>query len=569
MVVVELVGRVVSTLRLSWSQGAARAAVPWWRLGVRVFTSPEWGLFALLAIVATAVSMVADLGEVRRQWAQDWASGPVPWLTMVLMPVVWAFDELGRCLMWSRWRDHAPARWRVVWVGICPVPVLHPDDVTRLRQRRKRISVHLWGLLHGGLLTGLAWMLSRNLDDPGQQWVARSWMYASLIVLLCVWINPFWQGAGQSLLQEWGRVPNLAARSRAWWRRLTWELALGLASGLTGARSGDVARSAQDGQLPVWAICHAPLGWCVHWWVAIWLVQTLSPRYPHLALLMLLSASLALVVNPLARATRQAWMHPNLAEHHLRMLIAAALVGATLGGGLFGVPWPRQLMAPAVIGLPAGMEVVSPADAVIATELALDGQSVYDGQALWALQPLHLQGVDRDADEMLDAPGNWGLATLRSAGSGQLQWRLPGDPVGRVVRRGQVLAQLVPHTPPVLRWVVPASRVADLKDVQRVRVRLHEQPGRELLVRVSRWNPVPVQHLPAAAMSTRWDGPVAILQGDVSGLVPAEPLVQLEAPLSERLPRVGGRAWVRMDMVPQALGLQWWARIRALWLAGR
>jgi hypothetical protein len=569
MVVGERLGGVVSTLRLSWSRGAARAYLPLWRIGVQVFTSPEWGLLAMLAIVATAVSMVADLSEVRRQWAQDWASGPVPWLTMVLMPVAWAFDELGRCLMWSRWRDHASARWRVVWVGICPVLVLDPDEVSRLRQRSKRISVHLWGLLHAGLLTGMAWVLSRTLDDPGLQWVARSWMYASLIVLLCVWINPFWQGAGQSLLQEWCRVPDLAARSRAWWWRLALGLALDLASGVMGARRWGGARPVRDGRLPGWAIWHAPLGWCVHWVVAIWLVQTLSHRYPRLALLMLLSATLALVVNPLAHAVHRAWTHPALVGHRLRMLLSAALAGAALGWGLFGVPWPRQLMAPAVVGLPSGMEVVSPFDAVIATELALDGQSVFEGQALWALQPLHLQGVDRDADEMLDAPGNWGLVTLRSAGSGQLLWGLPGDPLGRVVRRGQVLARLVPQTPPLLRWVVPASRVADLKDVQRVRARLNEQPGRELLVRVSRCNPVPVQHLPAATLSTRWGGPVAVLQGDASGLMPAEPLVQLEAPLSERLPRVGGRAWVRMDLAPQALGLQWWGRIRALWLAGR
>ncbi len=565
MVVVELVGGVVNTLRLSWSQGAARACLPLWRIGVQVFTSPEWGLLASLAIGVTAVSMATDLGEVRRQWAQDWASGPVPWLTMVLMPVAWAFGELGRCLMWSRWRDHAPARWRVVWVGICPVPVLDPDDVGRLRQRSKRITVHLWGLLHVGLLAGLAWMLSRTLDDPGMQWVARSWMYASLIVLLCVWINPFWQGAGQSLFQEWRHVPDLAARSRAWW----WRLALGLVSGLSGARKWGAARPARDGRLPVWAIWHAPLGWCVHWVVALWLVQTLAPRYPHLALLMLLSASLALVVKPLARAALRAWTHPALAGHRPRMLMAVALAGAALGWGLFAVPWPRHLMAPAVVGLPSGMDVVSPLDAVIATELVLDGQSVYAGQALWALQPLHLQGVNRDADEMLDAPGNWGLVTLRSSGLGQLLWRLPGDPVGRVVRRGQVLAQLVPQTPPLLRWVVPASRVADLQDVQRVRVRLNEQPGRELFVRADTLNPAPVQRLPAAALSTRWGGPVAVLQGDASGMTPAEPLVQLEAPLSDRLPRVGGRAWVRMDLRPQALGLQWWARIRALWLAGR
>lgn len=519
----------------------------------------------MVAMVATAITMAASLGEMRQQWAQDWASGPVPWLTLALLPVAWAFDELGRCLMWSRWRDGAMAGWRVQWAGICPVMVLDPEDVRRLRHRDSRLSVHLWGLVHAGLLTGLAWMLSRTLSDPGLQWVARSWMYASLIVLVCVLLNPFWPGTAQWLLQEWSHVPDLAANSRAWWMRLT----LRLASRMLGLRPCDGLLSARNRQLPAWAIWHAPLGWCVHWIVAIWLVQELSPRHPHLALLMLASAVQALVLHPFVIWARAAWRQSESAAFRQRLMGAMVLMLAMLLGVLFGVPWPRHLIAPAVVGLPEGMEVVSPVDAVISAELALDGQRVYDGQPLWSLQPLRLQSVNRDADEMLDAPGNWGQATLRSVGAGQLLWRLTGDPLGRVVRRGQVLAQLVPQTPPVLRWVVPASRVPELKDVRRVRVRLNEQPGRELFVRATGLSPRPVHRLPAAALSTRLGGPVAVLEGDASGLTPAEPMVLLDAPLLEQLPRVGGRAWVRMDLVPQPLGDQWWARVKALWMAGR
>jgi putative peptide zinc metalloprotease protein len=536
-----------------------------WRGAVRVLSSAEWGLMATLITLLAALNILAHLGDVQQQWTQDWASGPMPWLTLMLMPVAWAFGELGRCLMWLRWHDRSPTRWRLTWIGVCPAMVLDPDAVKRLRHRPARMAVHAWGLLHAALLVALAWGLSRTLGDLDMQWVARAWMYASLIVLLAMLLNPFWPGAGQMLLQEWLHVPDLAARSRAWWRHRGLDLTLIL----LGQRQGAPVRPRLDSHLPRWAIWHAPVSWCVHWALANWLVQALSAQHPHLALWVLASAVLALMVFPLVRMTGAAWVQPELVRHRFHGLGALACAAALLAWVLLVLPWPRHIMAPAVVALPPDMALVSPVDGVIAAELALDGQSVYAGQVLWALQPLHLQSVNRDADEMLDAPGNWGQVALRSAGAGLLLWRLPGDPVGRVVRRGQVLAQLVPQTPPVLHWVVPRSRAGDLQDVRRVRVRLLEQPERELRVSPALLNPSPVQRLPSAALGTRRGGPVAILQADPDGLTPAEPLVQLQAPMSDTLPRVGGRAWVRMDLAPQALGLQWWAQIRALWLAGR
>jgi putative peptide zinc metalloprotease protein len=565
MVVADGVGRVVSAVQPALGRSGLPPALRVWRGCVRVLGSAEWGLFAVLLIVLTAFGMLSELSELHGQWTQDWGSGPMPWLTLLLVPVAWAFGELGRCLMWSRWRDQSPIEWRLAWIGVCPVLVLDPDAVKRLRRRTVRMAVHAWGLLHAGLLVALAWCLSRTLDDPEQQWVARAWLYASLIVLWGVMLNPFWPGAAQMLLQDGCRVPDLAARSRAWWLHR----GMGLTLSLLGQGQAARARQQGEGHLPLWAIWHAPMGWCAHALLASWLVQNLSARHPRVALFILVMAALVLVLSPLVRTVGFAWRHPGLAARRARGLGALALVALGLAWVLLALPWPRHIMAPAVVGLPEGMAVVSPVDAVIASELALDGQNVYDGQALWALQPLHLQAVNRDADEMLDAPGNWGQVTLRSAGTGLLLWRLPGDPVGRVVRRGQVLAQLVPHTPPVLRWVVPAYKVAELQDVRRVRVRLLEQPEKALYVRAAHLNPRAVRHLPAAAMGTGLGGPVATLPGDPNGLTPAEPLVQLEAPLSQELPRVGGRAWVRMDLAPQALGHQAWAQVRTLWLAGR
>jgi putative peptide zinc metalloprotease protein len=532
-------------------------------VAVRVFTSPEWGLLALLGVLLCGVGMLAGLDDIRQDWARDWGSGNVPWVTVCLLPMAWLFDELGRCLMWSRWRDGVP-RWQLVWFGLCPMWVIDPAEVQRLRHRSWRVAVQLWGLMHACCLTCLAWLLSRTLSDPGLQWIARSWMYASLIVLAGIHLNPFMRGAAQALLQEWWRLPDLSGASVAWWR----QRALLMGAWLAGVPKAAVFTRVLGAHLRWRVIGFAPVAWCVHWLLSGWLVQQLGVRHPHLALLVVACAVHALVLLPLGAAIHAVWLHPAFAGRRAWLVGVLLAMLAVVGWGALAVPWSRHLTAPGVVGMPEAFSVVAPFDGVIRSELALPGHSVYQGQTLWSLEPATLSSVDRDADAMLDAPGNWGQVSLRSAGVGQLVWLLAGDPVGRVVRRGQVLAKVVPQTPLVLRWVVPAAWAAELLEVQGVKVRLFEDPEHVMGLPLRDMSQVPMSKLPARALGTRMGGPVAVLDTDPEGLVPAEPMILMEAHLSDALPRVGGRAWVRMALPPMPLGQQAWSRLRAMWLAG-
>jgi hypothetical protein len=546
---------------LRWRGGTGAGRPLTWVLAI--VTSVEWGLASALLVMGHLAWMAGDWADIQRQWQQDWLSGPAPWLTLLFLPTSWAFHELGRWLMWLRWRGRS-ARWRLSWTGGLPVACLDPAEVVALRSRAQRASVHLWGLVHAGLLMSLAWALSRLLTDPVTQLLARAWLYAASITLVFVDLNPLWRGAVLQLLQEWWRQPDLVGRSTAWWRGQC----LRLAGRLAGMDRGDLHDAVPWVHLPGWAIWHAPLAWCVNWLAAAWLAQALSQRHPHLALLVLASATLALLVQPLWRGLQAILAWPALVAHRSRLLWALVVPAAVLAVLLLACPWPQQLVVPGVVWLPERSRLVAPVDGVIAAMQVQDGQPVYEGQALWSLAPLHLRAVDLDADQMVDAAGDWGQVPLHSPDAGTLMVSLAGELDGRVVRRGQVLGQVLPQGAATVRWVVPASRAQDLLGVRRLSVRLLEQPELVIPAVLTPQGAMPVTQLPSMSLSARAGGPVAVLQSDPQGLMPAEPMVWMEARLDRAWPRSGGLAWVKLEMAARPLGWQWCSRVRQLWRAG-
>jgi len=546
-----------------WRFRGAQLGRPW-ALPMAMAASVEWGVLATLVSLSHLVWMCWDWAALGHQWTQDWLSGPAPWLTLLFMPACWAFREWGRWLMWARWRGPV-VRWRLNWVGPWPVPGLDPAEVASLRGRAQRVSLHAWGLIHGGLLISLSWSLSQSLQDEAWRLVARAWLYASGMTWLLVDCNPLWQGGVLALLQEAGHQPDLAARSQAWWLRKGLHLA-GLLAGLRGAAwRGCLPRV----HLPAWAIWHAPLAWCMQWALACWLVQVFAHRHPHLALVLLASAAMTLLLQPLWRGWRAVMAVPVLAARRARLHGAGLCLAGGLAAWLFAWPWPQHLVVPGVVWLPEQAHVRTPADGVLVSTLASGGQPVFEGQALWRLAPSHLRAMDADADQMVDAPGDWGRLTLRSTVAGTWHASMDGDTDGRVVRRGQELGVVLPQGPATVRCVVPASHARDLLDIRQASVRLQEQPAHLMGARPTAAQAQPVLQLPARNLGGRSGGPIAVLADDPQGLTPAEPMVWLDVQLDQAWPRTGGLAWVKLNMAPQPLAWQAWRTIQAMWWAGR
>jgi len=518
---------------------------------------------ALLGLLS-GFGMLAGWDGLKQDWQEDWSSAALSWVTLMLVPLAWMVSEVGRGLMWARWHGQAP-QWRLRWIGLAPMWLLDPAELARSRQRVQRLSVNAWGLLFAGLLVAVSWVWSHQVSDAMWQSLARAWFHASVLALVLFQLNPFWEGAAQRGLQEWWHLPDLPGTSKRWWG----DRAMGVAAVMSGQRAGHGSGRRRDAPVPWLVVAYAPACWWVNGVGVLWLVDWFGVHHPTLALLLMASAAWALALRPLCTGAWRAWCQLDPMHGRGRFLLSSLTV---LGLGLYvawAVPWSRCILTQAVVTLPEDLVLRSPVDGRV-TELAVeDGQSVYVGQALMGVRPLALDGVDQDADDMVEAPGQWGLHALSSPGAGQLILegvQGTGEPV---VRKGQVLARLLPQSPPQLSWVVPARHAQAIQQVRAIRARPVDQPQQQWQVVLSSLRAAPASTLPAQALSTRRGGVIPVMDKDPQGLTPAEPMIAMLAQLAAPVERIGGRVWLRMDLPPQPLGWQLWARLRELWQAAR
>ncbi len=566
MVVGQHMGVVVNPV--VWPSPLRRALWPGFlrlaQWGLRMFTSAEWALMIALLALLTGFGMLAGWDGLQRDWREAWSSGALSWITLMLVPLAWMVGEVGRALMWARWHGRMP-QWRLRWLGLVPMWLLDPADLARSRQRAQRLSVNLWGLLHALLLVAVAWVVSRLVSDAPMQHLGRAWFHAAVLALVVFQLNPFWDGAAKCWLQEWWHVPDLDGSSRRWWARSIMKQARrwsGLPAEHWPASQGETA-------VPALVVTYAPLGWLVHVLALIWLVTWLGVHHPTLALLLMWSAGWALGLRPLGMGFALAWRQLDPASGRWRMALLGLMV---LGLGAYVamvVPWPRSIVTQAVVTLPEDMVLRSPVDGRLTELVVVDGQSVFAGQALLAVRSLAVDAVDADADAMVEAPGQWGMRTLGSPGAGRVLLPRADGMRDRVVRKGQVLARLLPHSPPQLSWVVPARHAQALQQVRWIRARPIDQPQQQWQVMLSGLRAEPAARLPAQALSARHGGVIPVLDSDPQGLTPAEPMIALQAQLAAPVERIGGRVWVRMELPPQPLGWQLWTRLCELWQAAK
>ena len=99
--------------------------------------------------------------------------------------------------------------------------------------------------------------------------------------------------------------------------------------------------------------------------------------------------------------------------------------------------------------------------------------------------------------------------------------------------------------------------------VRGVEVRLAEAPQTVHAARLGVTTPGATMELPAAALGERHGGPIPVDPADANGLRARVPVFLLDATLPALTANaIGGRAWVKLVLPPQPLGLQWLAQLR-------
>jgi putative peptide zinc metalloprotease protein len=560
-----------------------QALAPLARALFRPATFVLWLAAVLLALLAAGAHFSELQAESRRLLATP-SNYVIAWLCY---PAVKLLHELAHALAVRRYGGEVH-ELGISLVFLTPAPYVDASAASAFGSRRERFVVSVAGIL---VETGIAavalgaWLAL----SPGL--VRDTLLVVTLICSVSTLLfnaNPLVRFDGYHALCDALQLPNLAMRSQAWWSR-RWHALL--------ERSDSAAA-------PLLAPGEAK-------WLAVYAPAALVYRVLLLAALVfwiggqswLLGWAAALLL--LAWGARQArrWLQADAGDRMARRRALQLVLGvvAALAVLLFAVPAPDTVVARGIVWPPDNAQLRAGAGGFVERLELPQGAATQPGQLLVVLQdPVLVAARERlDAERsglqseqyqaLLQQPARaaelaedllrneaelarvdeqLAQLELRARLPGEVAWARPQDLPGSFVKRGELLGHVLTGGPAHLRIALLEDDYLRTRGrVRALEVRLADTPGRSWPGRLAAATPGATTELPSPALGDRFGGPVPVDPADAHGLRARVPVFLLDAEVPGLLATsIGSRAWVKLVLPPQALGLQWLAQARQLLL---
>lgn len=560
---------------------------PWLRL---LFSWPL--LFAwLMLLLAGAVIAAMNFSELESH-ARTWMGTPrfllIAWL---LYPGIKAIHELSHALAVRRFGGEVH-QVGVSLMLLTPAPFVDASAASAFRYSAQRLVVSAAGIITELVIAAIA-LVAWLLVEPGMvRDVALVIAVIGSVSTLLFNGNPLLRFDGYYVLCDALDLPNLATRSKAWWRYVL----LNRVVGIPNVPSPEPAR----GEKP-WLYFYAPASGVYKVGISLAIVGWIGSWSMVLGLVAGAGVAFAMVVKPVFQVWRNL-LNMTLPEvMRRRVLRTGAGISVALLIVFAGVPFPFATVAQGVVWVPEQAQVRTGTDGFIVSLEARHGDRVEAGQVLARLEDTHLvadalrltsqlDALDADLYQaMLRDPVKarnveeeigrvraqlarvqelQGLLVLRAGVTGQLVMPRQADTEGAFVPRGALLGHVLTDDAASLRVVLEQDVAALVRDDTRgVVVQLAEQPGESIPARLLRTVPAATERLPSAALGEHAGGSFPVDPADKDHLQTPTPVFVLDVVLDGRvLERAGGRAWVRFDHGWTPLVVQWGRRLKQLFL---
>jgi len=519
------------------------------------------------------------------------------WLSALCYPVIKALHEAAHALAVQR-HGGIVRDCGLNWMMLMPVPYVDASDAHGFSQAWQRGLVSAAGIMAEMALASLglalwAWTEVGPLHDLG----FVVWFMGCTSTLLFNG-NPLQRMDGYHLLTDLLHLPGLATRSTQWWKRhwLHWS-----AGGAQASHRIDQAQAA-PGEA-AWLAAYAPAAWLYQWvlWLGIclWLGAISAPLGWLAAGLVVMR----LAIWPWGRLVRESWQLHVLQGTRLRATWRPALALMAPVAMLLA-PWPDATLVQGVVWAPEQALIRAEVEGQVREVLHQDGDTVHAGEPLLRLgNPKLVAERERIAAQLDRAlqgeflnlgthAGASGQAadeasqlqarldhvdeqirslTLTARQSGTLRWPQSRDLPERYLRRGDLIGHVIDAQPVVVRLAMPqdSSRTRELQTA-RASVRLSGPSQPVLAATVARDSMGATRQLHSAALSQAMGGDIETDPKDDKHLQTLRPFVWMDVRVPQwrldgaepqaaqaNAPRLGQRAWVRLDHGMAPLLLQW------------
>jgi putative peptide zinc metalloprotease protein len=147
---------------------------------------------------------------------------------------------------------------------------------------------------------------------------------------------------------------------------------------------------------------------------------------------------------------------------------------------------------------------------------------------------------------------------LRARTAGRAVWPRERDLPGSYAQRGAMLGYVLSPEPAQVRLVLRDEDLLRVRGrIRAIEVRLAETPWIVHAATLQNETPAATKQLPSAALGDRQGGPVNVDPADRDGLRTQLPVFLLDVLVPDlTADRIGGRAWVKLVLENEPLGLQ-------------
>lgn len=555
--------------------------------------SALWWLGALAVILAGLVQLPLHWSALSARGLEGFLDLENLGLIALVYPVVKAVHEIGHGVV-TRARGGEVHEMGLMFIAFYPIPYVEASAALRFPSKWDRAAVAAAGVVVELVIASLAFMLWTQAEPGALRAVLFNTMVISGLSTLAVNGNPLLKFDGYHVMCDLIEIPNLAQRGNTWWAEMLRVHLLG-----TGERPRARMQTLRWERL--WFALYPPAAFAYRVFISLTIALFVASTYRLLGVI-LAAWSLGLsLLWPTAKTIRSALTDPRIRAAGGRAAAGALGAGALVLALVFVVPLPHMAVVQGVTWLPDDAFVRAPEDGRVARLSQPPGASVTLGAPLLSLDAPDLaararmtqarldraqaeyaaarvsnrsQAADRAEAvaqaqaELAQAQARLAALSVTAALTGQLD--LPGQtsPEGRFFRRGEVIAHILPDTPPVIRVAVPQDLAELVRgDVRRVAVRFAADTGTELRGHVARTVPAGSEDLPSAVLALDGGGPFATTPTQDGALRSATRLFQFDVALDDpAAPAWGMRAHVRLTFAPKPLATRVARAVRAVFL---
>ena len=563
--------------------------VPAWQL--------LWGragaVLWLLVMLPALVLLPAHWPELTNNLSDQVLQANNLLLLALVFPIVKALHELGHATA-TRAGGGEVHDMGLMLLVLMPVPYVDASAATVLRSRWRRALVGAAGMLVELFIAALAFYLWLAVEPGLVRAVCFNVMIIAGVSALIFNGNPLLRYDAYYILSDLIELPNLAQQSTRYWGYLAENYLL---------RVNDAVSPAHTRSERAWFGFYGMASTLYRLMVTLAIALFIGAQFFFFGVILALWAITMMIGVPVFKVVRHLQARPSLRERRSAALAYGGAAGLLLVLLVLFLPMPFRTQVEGVVWLPEQATLRAGANGFFTRFEAPPGSLVKTGQPLVAsydpmlnaqLRLLQARVAELEASfniefasdraradilreqltherEALERASERARAlTVVAKSDGVFTVAQPSDMTGRYHRKGDVLGYVLDEVAPLVRVVVEQAMVDSVAlSTQGVELRLTNEVGRVLTGRIVRQVPSGGDEVPSRALVSPGGGRIAADPRDPQGRRTLERIFQIDVALNQPLGRAmayGQRVFVRFDLKPEPLAVQWYASVRRLFL---